>query len=128
MIFRHLLNMRSHPTWVRGLKHTTPPHCQCTHLSHPTWVRGLKRFLVQTLILDNLVAPYVGAWIETGSGIILCVWSIVAPYVGAWIETIPRSSVSCALPVAPYVGAWIETKLGIRHDNSRSRTLRGCVD
>ena len=21
MIFRHLLNMRSHPTWVRGLKH-----------------------------------------------------------------------------------------------------------
>ena len=20
MIFRHLLNMRSHPTWVRGLK------------------------------------------------------------------------------------------------------------
>ena len=22
MIFRHLLNMRSHPTWVRGLKHT----------------------------------------------------------------------------------------------------------
>lgn len=23
MIFRHLLNMRSHPTWVRGLKHFT---------------------------------------------------------------------------------------------------------
>ena len=22
MIFRHLLNMRSHPTWVRGLKPT----------------------------------------------------------------------------------------------------------
>lgn len=22
MIFRHLLNMRSHPTWVRGLKHS----------------------------------------------------------------------------------------------------------
>ncbi len=22
MIFRHLLNMRSHPTWVRGLKLT----------------------------------------------------------------------------------------------------------
>ena len=24
MIFRHLLNMRSHPTWVRGLKHFEP--------------------------------------------------------------------------------------------------------
>ena len=43
MIFRHLLNMRSHPTWVRGLK-------LCYHIpyilrygSHPTWVRGLKQ-------------------------------------------------------------------------------------
>ena len=42
MIFRHLLNMRSHPTWVRGLKQN----------------EGSR--------LDNAnVAPYVGAWIET---------------------------------------------------------------
>ena len=42
MIFRHLLNMRSHPTWVRGLKLL----CICNKISnlgsHPTWVRGLK--------------------------------------------------------------------------------------
>ena len=43
MIFRHLLNMRSHPTWVRGLK-----LCK-----------------VRVLWLDYKVAPYVGAWIET---------------------------------------------------------------
>ena len=43
MIFRHLLNMRSHPTWVRGLKHHNRRH----HWS--VWH----------------VAPYVGAWIET---------------------------------------------------------------
>ena len=43
MIFRHLLNMRSHPTWVRGLKHKL----------------GLRTFTL------GLVAPYVGAWIET---------------------------------------------------------------
>ena len=43
MIFRHLLNMRSHPTWVRGLKHT------CSRLFH----------------ISANVAPYVGAWIET---------------------------------------------------------------
>ena len=42
MIFRHLLNMRSHPTWVRGLKHNT---LACAH--------------------GHKVAPYVGAWIET---------------------------------------------------------------
>ena len=26
MIFRHLLNMRSHPTWVRGLKLANLPY------------------------------------------------------------------------------------------------------
>ena len=45
MIFRHLLNMRSHPTWVRGLK---------LYLS-------LTRQKIS-------VAPYVGAWIETRRG------------------------------------------------------------
>ena len=42
MIFRHLLNMRSHPTWVRGLKH---------------YADKCRRYAA--------VAPYVGAWIET---------------------------------------------------------------
>ena len=42
MIFRHLLNMRSHPTWVRGLK-------------QEEWNEEHK----------PEVAPYVGAWIET---------------------------------------------------------------
>ena len=63
MIFRHLLNMRSHPTWVRGLKPGTQgrprrafvapyvgawietllvPILLRLVLSHPTWVRGLK--------------------------------------------------------------------------------------
>ena len=43
MIFRHLLNMQSHPTWVRGLK--------------------LVVFLGGGRLRQ--VAPYVGAWIET---------------------------------------------------------------
>ena len=43
MIFRHLLNMRSHPTWVRGLKLD-----KCPFALH-----------------EKGVAPYVGAWIET---------------------------------------------------------------
>ena len=33
------------------------------------------------------VAPYVGAWIETGSGFYNVTQLHVAPYVGAWIET-----------------------------------------
>ena len=77
-----------------------------------------------------LVAPYVGAWIETivynhlreqvlshptwVRGLkqtlslvkMLC---CVAPYVGAWIETFRTSAPWFLAAVAPYVGAWIET-------------------
>ena len=42
MIFRHLLNMRSHPTWVRGLKLSISNSIRKLNGSHPTWVRGLK--------------------------------------------------------------------------------------
>ena len=42
MIFRHLLNMRSHPTWVRGLKLGCTLNIIDVEESHPTWVRGLK--------------------------------------------------------------------------------------
>ena len=34
---------------------------------------------------------------------------VVAPYVGAWIETDFSLDVDLPLSVAPYVGAWIET-------------------
>ena len=43
MIFRHLLNMRSHPTWVRGLKQQYKTAPMLAIQSHPTWVRGLKQ-------------------------------------------------------------------------------------
>ena len=34
---------------------------------------------------------------------------LVAPYVGAWIETQKTSELKGSGYVAPYVGAWIET-------------------
>ena len=37
--------------------------------------------------MANLVAPYVGAWIETCGFYEGCLEMNVAPYVGAWIET-----------------------------------------
>ena len=77
-----------------------------------------------------LVAPYVGAWIETmllnvcrhistshptwvrglkpKSAVGKCC-SLVAPYVGAWIETWNLAQWNRENEVAPYVGAWIET-------------------
>ena len=33
--------------------------------SHPMWVRGLKLIASVVIAHVNIVAPYVGAWIET---------------------------------------------------------------
>ena len=40
---------------------------------------------------------------------------MVAPYVGAWIETTFHASKRETNDVAPYVGAWIETYLQLRN-------------
>ena len=34
---------------------------------------------------------------------------MVAPHVGAWIETVRDMRIAESLQVAPHVGAWIET-------------------
>ncbi len=77
----------SHPTWVRGLKPNKRLVQQMDTRSHPTWVRGLKHLFSLQIFYDILVAPYVGAWIETSSSALYRANKAVAPYVGAWIET-----------------------------------------
>ena len=73
------------------------------------WVRGLKHNKGYTSMVHLLVAPYVGAWIETRVAAANAWNSRVAPYVGAWIEpSFTWESQKCG-SVAPYVGAWIET-------------------
>ena len=66
--------MTSHPMWVRGLKLGVPKSYLGWSKSHPMWVRGLKPLLDEYDPLGDLVAPYVGAWIETiiGYGKMLC--------------------------------------------------------
>ena len=56
-----------------------------------------------------MVAPFVGAWIETPITRLVFTSFVVAPFVGAWIETNTiRANIENSL-VAPFVGAWIET-------------------
>lgn len=64
MIFRHLLNMRSHPTWVRGLKHVCR---QCAVRSKRGSMKKLDGFILLTfgLILalatiDFIIGPHFG--------------------------------------------------------------------
>ena len=114
------------------------------------WVRGLKLCDGSSLYAD-VVAPYVGAWIETYVFIIAFYLLCVAPYVGAWIETFGSDNPWHHQQVAPYVGAWIETLVDYASANNSSsshpmwvrglkpqirdfvgsdpsRTLCGCVD
>ena len=51
------------------------------------WERGLKLKIYKTLIKVSLVAPHVGAWIETITTHLKENTKWVAPHVGAWIET-----------------------------------------
>ena len=62
-------------------------------LSRPTWARGLKLTYSHLRKSRGLVAPHVGAWIETCLAYIFLLGLIlVAPHVGAWIETVMLSS------------------------------------
>ena len=76
------------------------------------WVRGLKLGSSYYLLAFILVAPRVGAWIETNPQERAYNRGAVAPRVGAWIETVLSMSAWQYKPVAPRVGAWIET--GVR--------------
>ena len=55
----------SHPMWVRGLKHAASDWLLQICLSHPMWVRGLKLIVAIHPYHEVMVAPHVGAWIET---------------------------------------------------------------
>ena len=55
--------------------------------------------------------------------------TIVTPFVGVWIETFTIFQPCEHTDVTPFVGVWIETD-GVRQRISGSlrHTLRGCVD
>ena len=56
-------------------------------MSLPSWGRGLKPYYLEDHYCRYLVAPLVGAWIETLMILINIMYRPVAPLVGAWIET-----------------------------------------
>ena len=62
-----LIDYVSHPVWVRGLKLFIQINPSPLEMSHPVWVRGLKQDAIYDAQQVNVVAPRVGAWIETRS-------------------------------------------------------------
>ena len=55
----------SHPSRVRGLKHSSTPLAGEQVQSHPSRVRGLKHASHVEGEHEDVVAPLTGAWIET---------------------------------------------------------------
>ena len=59
-----------------------------SYKSHPTWVRGLKHEIFNSEVHVLTVASYMGAWIETITPLREFLQVPVASYMGAWIETV----------------------------------------
>ena len=78
--------VESPPAWGRGLKYNANKANQEMTKSPPAWGRGLKFLLLLYNILNVIVAPRVGAWIEIEDRRMDSDPNFVAPRVGAWIE------------------------------------------
>ena len=92
--------------WVRGLKHAKTMLPGELATSHPMWVRGLK-LTVAALYVVNCV---------------------VAPYAGAWIETYNESVVPFAMKSHPMRVRGLKLVRTKREPSEEGRTLCGCVD
>ena len=101
--------MVSPPAWGRGLKLFITGISGHLIKSPPAWGRGLKHVTVPKEESGEIVAPRVGAWIETRIKLPIMAIRGVAPRVGAWIETMVNIPIYSSAAVAPRVGAWIET-------------------
>ena len=80
-------------------------------------------------MVETVVAPFMGAWIET----ILASWpSSTGGSHPSWVRGLKRRTGKrhrADADVAPFMGAWIETPSHTtRRTRIRRRTLHGCVD
>ena len=77
--------------------------------------RGLKLHNPRAKLVELLVAPHAGAWIETADRAIGDLSGRVAPHAGAWIET-SGSSLGCTLnPLSPLTrGRGLKPAVGVR--------------
>ena len=81
--------------------------------SHPSWMRGLKHQGGEATEKQEDVASLVDAWIETLAQCNVFRQSAVASLVDAWIETRKEKKSSKIPGVASLVDAWIETFMSL---------------
>ena len=132
MIFSHLLNMQSHPSWVCGLKHNSRRHLRCygCHTLRgcvdwnmrifPTFpalechtLRGCVDWnLLHQPLLFLLPSHTLRGCVDWNISIVwLAQWVNVTPFVGVWIETGLACSVLAHRMSHP---SWV---CGLKQDN-----------
>ena len=72
-------------------------------------MRGLKQVIDVRPKQPDIVASFMGAWVETRMDELKTSGKKVASFMGAWVET--KYSISCNVckRVASFMGAWVET-------------------
>ena len=98
-------------------------------MSHPSWVRGLKPSELRPIVAEGIVAPLVGAWIETNITI-----GGLERQIGShpsWVRGLKQVFRWCTLSTLWSHPSWVRglklcktfTRLAVLR-----RTPRGCVD
>ena len=120
---------KSHPSWVCGLKLLTKLQYESWRKSHPSWVCGLKQEKRKNRLNLADVTPFVGVWIETCKDDIEKFKAEVTPFVGVWIETPSPPTTTKHLSRHTLRGCvdW-NYVVSLADYYTRSHTLRGCVD
>ena len=68
----------------------------------------MKFVILVGIVVQAVVAPFTGAWIEINVENIELSTFLVAPFTGAWIEIFQPYKQGSCFHVAPFTGAWIE--------------------
>ena len=67
----------------------------------PLWEHGLKHSDQNKTNDLYIVAPFMGAWIETYLSVYNSNAESVAPFMGAWIETVPQGQIISSQKLLP---------------------------
>ena len=111
--------IKSHPTWVRGLKLSLKPFYQICEVSHPTWVRGLKHQTFVRFFRRRRSHPtWVRGLKHERDNFRLAMRIKSHPTWVRGLKQFLRSVTYTCKRVAPHMGAWIETS---------NRFIIGCI-
>ena len=88
-------NPTSHPSRGRGLKHRGEECNNSQPTSHPLRVRGLKPSYPREYGLEQKVAPFTGAWIETCKFAVSMIKTVCRTLCGSGIQNVVRNVTGC---------------------------------